>query len=231
MRQFNNLPAPNIVLARWKTCMTDPIELRRLAAFASPIEWYEIPEAAKLNEELKLEISKLMAVSQGVRKSNILGWHSDPDLFHRAEKPFKTLCEIIGNCVLKTNRFNFPDLDHDSLKAVYNGWVNVNFKGAFNAPHTHAGFLWSGTYYVDIPKTDLPESGVIEFMDPRARLHANPIKGKKDHFLNPKARFSPEPGQLVVFPSYLLHWVYPNMSEQNRISVAFNMRIAGPGGG
>ena len=35
----------------------------------------------------------------------------------------------------------------------------------------------------------------------------------------------PEPGQLVVFPSFLMHWVWPNQSDEDRIVIAWNLDI------
>jgi hypothetical protein len=31
---------------------------------------------------------------------------------------------------------------------------------------------------------------------------------------------------LLMFPSYLRHWVYPNESDQDRVTIAFNVRFA-----
>ena len=36
---------------------------------------------------------------------------------------------------------------------------------------------------------------------------------------------SPEPGTLVLFPSYLEHKVNPNQSESNRIVISFNISL------
>ena len=33
----------------------------------------------------------------------------------------------------------------------------------------------------------------------------------------------PKPNDLILFPSYLKHWVKPNMTETPRISVAFDI--------
>ena len=41
-----------------------------------------------------------------------------------------------------------------------------------------------------------------------------------------KARLSPAAGDLILFPSYLIHWVYPHQAAEERVSVAFNARIA-----
>jgi uncharacterized protein (TIGR02466 family) len=40
-----------------------------------------------------------------------------------------------------------------------------------------------------------------------------------------KYRLSPQTGQLLNFPSWLRHWVYPNESNELRVSVAFNLRF------
>jgi hypothetical protein len=44
------------------------------------------------------------------------------------------------------------------------------------------------------------------------------------HFA-PKIRKRPQAGTLLVFPSYLRHWVYPNEQDDLRISIAFNAKF------
>jgi DTW domain-containing protein YfiP len=36
----------------------------------------------------------------------------------------------------------------------------------------------------------------------------------------------PQAGMLLMYPSYLRLWVYPNESEEDRVTVAFNTRFA-----
>ena len=195
-------------------------------AFPSPIHWYEIVEADELNSRLLSDIANLQKHSEGVNRSNRHGWQSKNDLFRRPETSFKQLCEIINACMMKTTSRHFSNLDLKDARISLNGWINVNFKGAYNAPHTHGSEFWSGTYYVSVPKTNFPDSGVIEFLDPRSRTQFMQIKG--NNFLKPKVKFTPEPGKLVIFPSYLLHWVHPNEQEEERVSIAFNMRLGNP---
>src|SRR3546814_2626262 len=38
----------------------------------------------------------------------------------------------------------YPKLDISQTQMMMQGWVNVNEKGAFNTPHDHPDFLWSG---------------------------------------------------------------------------------------
>ena len=37
--------------------------------------------------------------------------------------------------------------------------------------------------------------------------------------------FNPTEGRMIVFPSYLYHYVQENKSNQDRISVSFNIRL------
>ena len=191
--------------------------------FYTPIEWFEVEEALALNAALLADIAALRKQTEGVVRSNRLGWHSEPDLFQRPEASFKQLCDIIVACVTKTTSRHFAKTDIAKWNEGYHGWINVNGKGAYNAPHDHSECLWSGTYYVSVPKTNFPDSGAIEFMDPRTVQTQS--TGRSGSFLNSKMKFVPEAGSLVVFPSYLLHWVYPNEHESERVSIAFNMKL------
>lgn len=97
-------------------------------------------------------------------------------------------------------------------------WTNVNETGATNIFHTHyrADADLSGVYYVQGEGT-----GVIRFatheqmykMIPAHMPHANMI----GHL--------PNDGDVLCFPSYLLHDVVPNPSKRQRISIAFNVKL------
>ncbi len=198
-------------------------------AFSSPIEWYAIEESEDLNKALLPEIAAYQKQSEGIQKSNRLGWHSPDDLFKRQESGFKQLCDIIKSCVARTTSRHFSDFVPETTNTDYSGWINVNLQNAYNAPHIHPGSLWSGTYYVSVPKANSddrgsPDSGAIEFLDPRATQMSMPAE-MGSNFLQRRMRFVPEPGSLVVFPSYLVHWVYPNEQDEKRVSIAFNMSI------
>jgi hypothetical protein len=40
-----------------------------------------------------------------------------------------------------------------------------------------------------------------------------------------KVAILPEPGMLILFPSFLRHWVYPNEQDADRTTIAFNARF------
>jgi len=77
----------------------------------------------------------------------------------------------------------------------------------------------SGVYYVDVPNNDSP----LSFEDPRpARMMDFQRSAiiKDEYYMH-----QPEMGQLVLFPSWLPHFVNPNTSDQLRISMSFNVEL------
>ena len=73
-----------------------------------------------------------------------------------------------------------------------------------------------------IPEADSPDqplSGVLEFLDPRAGVEAVTAPG--DPYGEP-FRVRPQAGLLVVFPSWLYHWVHPYAGQTPRIAISFN---------
>src|SRR6187551_2424587 len=189
-------------------------------AFASPMMLFQVQDCEVLNRQLVEEGQAMRARSPGVTRSNREGWHSEDDFFGRTEAGCAALRAHILEAVQETTRLLSPHFDFAANRALCQGWINVNPPGAFNAPHDHSGFALSGVYYASVP----PEgrSGAIEFLDPRANANANMIEGAA--CFNRKFIINPKPGNLLVFPSYLTHWVQPNAEATDRITVAFNIR-------
>ena len=105
---------------------------------------------------------------------------------------------------------------------ISNMWAIINKKGSLNQKHLHSNNDLSAAYYV----TAEENCGDIIFYDPRpATIYKHPI-AKKPNILNATINsISPEPGMLVLFPSYLEHSVDPNLSEQKRIVISFNLSL------
>jgi hypothetical protein len=86
---------------------------------------------------------------------------------------------------------------------------------------------WSGVYCVSPGKHDVekPDSGLLSFVNPATTsamyvdaATAN-LRGAFGYGVR-HVKF--EPGQLVLFPSWILHDVKPCEGEGERITVAFN---------
>ena len=106
-------------------------------------------------------------------------------------------------------------------------WATVCRAGAYHAPHSHPDSAWSGVYYVDAG-TDSPEhplSGMLELVDPRAGVDAVTAPG--DPYGEP-VRIRPDAGLLVIFPSWLYHWVHPYEGQTPRVAVSFNAALEKP---
>jgi len=106
---------------------------------------------------------------------------------------------------------------------VFN-WVNINRRGDCNTRHVHFynNIFLSGVYYVKVPEN----SGNIKFWDPRGLLH-HTLPEHDFYFDGHEYEWIvPKPGMLLFFPSWLEHEVEPNESEEDRISISFNLAYA-----
>jgi uncharacterized protein (TIGR02466 family) len=193
------------------------------ALFASPVFTYHVRDAQRLNSELLSDIKALQLTAAGIGRSNQGGWHSSRDFFERPEASFRQLGRALLLGVKEATLEIMPDVNFEALNARVNGWVNVNPTGAYNTPHDHGGYSWSGCYYVQVPHSDTGRSGMIEFLDPRTNMSSHQFGSLQ--LFGSKALRRPQAGSFLLFPSYLMHWVYPNEEEQDRISIAFNVRL------
>jgi uncharacterized protein (TIGR02466 family) len=106
-------------------------------------------------------------------------------------------------------------------------WYNINRLGDHHAPHTHPRSYLSGTYYVRMPsaqaKVDDPnaKSACISFYDPRNG--ANMISAGAGPDARPAHTLLPAAGTLLMWPSPLQHQVHPNLTEEQRITISYNL--------
>jgi len=131
-----------------------------------------------------------------INRSNSGGYQSPPNL--STIPHFSNLIKIINDEVFKiTNNTNTKILDM---------WGNISSFTNYNHIHTHNTDIskFSGILYLKTP----PNSGNILFY--------NPLD------LNCNREYTPQEKDLLIFPSILLHSVNPNLSQEDRISIAFN---------
>jgi uncharacterized protein (TIGR02466 family) len=116
-----------------------------------------------------------------------------------------------------------------SKQEIAKAWINVNSNPYIDAAHNHPGWFFVGVYYV---KAD-PASGRITYLNPNSGMVATILPGMVENgniFNCSDFNQPPIPGTLVIFPSWLMHYVTQNTGESERISIAFNSRIIMPGG-
>lgn len=212
------------VVQRPGAALLDRVE----ALFPAPLAQFRLPDAEGLNARLVAEALARRAQDPGLARSNLHGWHSDDDFFERAEPGAVELCAHIIDAAARLTLQLSPRFDLAAHTVQAEGWINVGERGAMNTPHDHPGSVWSGSYYVQVPAGD-KAGGEIEFLDPRTNIRATTVDGAA--CFASKYRLAPQAGQLLIFPSWLRHWVFPNESDAIRISVAFNLKfVASPRG-
>ena len=196
--------------------------------FPNPFLTVRLDDSEALNRDLLKEIAKRQKAESGIGRSNQMGWHSATDLFERKEPAHARLAAelraIVAACTAKV----MPDVPKDLL-VRHEGWINLSPTYALNAPHDHPGSFWSGTYYIKVPVPADAEdklSGAIEFIDPRGSIGSN--ARFETNFTRPKFTARPVAGTLLLWPSFVKHWVHPNLAGEERVSAAFNSWFVRP---
>jgi uncharacterized protein (TIGR02466 family) len=156
----------------------------------------------------------------GVEKSNWKGWQSDT--LEEQNSEVEKLCSIIEDaCNELKNNLGFKK---HLIPKINNIWLNINSNGSFNRPHLHPGSIFSGTYYIK----KSAEDGNIVFTTPCVQQQYHIEKELIDQF-NPTTSsvysIPTEPGTMILFPSWAEHFVEPNNTDVDRISIAFNVAL------
>ena len=117
----------------------------------------------------------------------------------------------------------------DTLSFEYQGfqitdmWSNVLKPGETHRPHTHSNNILSGVYYVEAEQT----SGII-FTDPRPQAGVIQPDVTKQFVDNASViKYDSATNRMILFPSWLQHYVPINETKSNRISIAFNIMLKG----
>jgi uncharacterized protein (TIGR02466 family) len=107
-----------------------------------------------------------------------------------------------------------PLLRHRNRDLVIEGSWSVRLSQGFHVPHLHPRGVLSSAFYVRVPPLDeATGEGSLELGRPPADLRSD---------LEPLVTIRPEPGTLVLFPSYLYHGTRP-FAGGERLSVAFDV--------
>lgn len=154
-------------------------------------------------------LERLEETEPSKKKSNFGGWQSRDDLDKEGVmQEFKKVLLTIANDIAASQ--NLPEVH------LINLWGNINYKNSFNAAHTHEG-IFSGVFYLRTPKN----CGRLIFQNPVVRADTSVYK-IKDYPIDPV------PLACIIFPSWLEHYVEPNLSEEKRICLSFNFDIERP---
>lgn len=203
------------------------------SAFSVPLAFDQYPDCDSLNQELRNLFIRREA--QGQRFANPRPYtprneqlfESNFDLFDWPEACIATLREFCLSRVAQTvAQLNLYDAKLMArLHINTDAWFHITKRGGFFGVHNHPMASWSGVYCVSPGQhdADQPESGKLSFVNPMAQMYLDSGNSQLQmpfHIGN--YALSLQAGQLVLFPSWLVHQVMPFYGEGERITVAFN---------
>ncbi len=160
--------------------------------------------------------------SEGLVKSNVGGWQSHGN-YHTFDNPLNTFLMTSLKEIA-----SFREFKPKTTMTVVQMWININNKGDYNKKHCHPHCDLSGTFWIKVPQN----CGELVFVNPNEFAEANLMEyfseEFKDNFIvYPGFEFYPVEGRVCLWPSHLYHGVGRNDSDEDRISVAFNLNLGG----
>ena len=180
-----------------------------------------VDDADGFLRDLMDDLQSREAIWEPPGKTTRHGFQTMSNLF---KKPYGRLVELdrIIKDTIENYRFEFSSENCDFIKLfpktlTLSGWFIRLIKGGHQTEHIHSGAWLSGIFYLQMPKCTDQEEGSIELG----------LWGYDYPILNkgyPKNRFYPKNGSIILFPSSLFHRTIPFHSDEERMSIAFDLR-------
>ena len=187
--------------------------------FPIPIHQFDVNGFSKIKDELIDYVYDCKKKDpKGVSLSNRGGWQSEGFNIINEDDVLQL---FLINCLS-----NFPPIKKSVELRGY-AWININKPGDYNIKHVHPTNHLSGVLWIKC----LENSGDIVFDSPNNFESFLENKSynddfKKSNFIDDSYHCYPTEGRIIVFPSHLQHHVQENKSNEDRISVSFNIRLS-----
>ena len=118
-------------------------------------------------------------------------------------------------------------LSPDYKQEIVSTWGNIGYPNRTVMSHCHHGTFFSAILYLTDSKEEV-EFGNLFFMDPD-RQKSDYMRPKHigvyNEYTSAVWGVNPTIGKLIVFPSWLWHYVCADPENNNRISIAFDTQI------
>jgi tetratricopeptide (TPR) repeat protein len=205
----------------------DHDEINKSSFIKNPLEYlkeYNIKDYIKESDNLLqnlIDISRnLPCEDDPIGKTTVNGIQTLPIIFQKNSNYVNSLKDILRKCIEDYKDFykDQNDLfirqwpDHSFME----GWVVFLKNQGFQDSHNHLSGWLSGVIYLKVPEASSNDSGSIKFS-----LHGYnyPLKQKSI----PSNTLEPITGSIILFPSSLYHSTVPFISDDERISLAFDL--------
>jgi uncharacterized protein (TIGR02466 family) len=216
-----------------------PLAGERLSVFGAPVVVFRVPEAEALNAELREQAYARERADPGLSTVSRSAYQSRKTLFDArvagngsaagAERRLREWI-LAAYAYIRADVYSLATPEGWQPEDM-DAWFNIHRPGGFYVAHNHIseGWHWSGVYYVQARGLSEREGGLV-FEDriydhtqgPRP-LSRVPLPASSPA---PEVRLQPEPGKMICFPSSLYHRVEGHASDEDRISIAFDVRDA-----
>jgi len=174
--------------------------------FETPIWGFVLSDQNLQTLDYSEYILDLADTEYSEKKSNIGGWQSRDNLYQDPIfQEFNQAIVGVAKSVLQEYTQREP--------YIQSMWANVNTKDNYNGQHAHEGEL-SGVFYCQVPENP----GKLILVNSAVRSYISVVRNKN-------FQINPERLALIMFPSWLEHYVEPNQSDDPRISISFNIGI------
>ena len=186
------------------------------ALFATPIY------LSKIERDFSLEELECIKDNKKIYNVNIGNNKTSKNNFILKQNKMKNLHEDL---IVKINDY-FKSVEDSNDKVelyITQSWLNYNEANTYHHEHWHTNSYISGVLYI---KAD-ENLDFIRFLNPRYSSFEFSNKNNFNVFNSGIWDFPVKSGSIIIFPSYLRHSVTNNTSNNERISLAFNVFLKG----
>ena len=134
--------------------------------------------------------------------------------FEELSKFQLTVCETI----LQQYEYEYDSVEYTHM------WPNVLGYGSIFNPHRHRNAILSGTWYLSANPNN---NTVLEFYDPRPAANVFEPTKNLNRYNRATEIFPSASNKGLIFPSWMVHWVPQLKTEEQRISIAWNVMVRG----
>ena len=184
--------------------------------FATPIY------LSKIDRDFSLEELECIKDNKKIYNVNIGNNKTSKNNFILKQNKMKNLHEDL---LVKINDY-FKSVEDSNDKVelyITQSWLNYNEANTYHHEHWHTNSYISGVLYI---KAD-ENLDFIRFLNPRYSSFEFSNKNNFNIFNSGIWDFPVKSGSIIIFPSYLRHSVTNNTSNNERISLAFNVFLKG----
>jgi uncharacterized protein (TIGR02466 family) len=130
---------------------------------------------------------------------------------------------FLDPCYNFLNCFNKRDIKKNLNVFLNSYWINKNNNSDYNLLHNHLPNNFSGIWYLKTKKNQ----GRLVFQNADMTIfNENNFSYFDDNHFYSRFFLNVEENDLILFPSHMFHYVEPNKTNTDRISLAFNLTVS-----